>query len=151
MKTIDGGNSWELVEFQTLNPLTSVCFTDAVNGWAVGGGGTIITTYKEETTSIKVKNNENAFTVNRFILNQNFPNPFNSSTKISYSISLPNFVIVTIYDMLGKEIYTLVNEYQKEGEYSIVFNAQELTSGIYLYKLQTNLGFIETKKMLLLR
>ena len=86
-----------------------------------------------------------------FTLNQNYPNPFNSSTKISYSILRSNFVILKIYNMLGIEIKTIVNEFQNVGAYVVSFNANELSSGIYFYKLQVGNEFIQTKKMLFLR
>jgi len=94
---------------------------------------------------------------NSFILYQNYPNPFNSTTKLSFVIGhLPtgqagsSFVTLKIYDVLGSEIATLVNEEKPGGEYEIEFDATDLTSGIYLYKLQTeNYTFI--KKMIYLK
>jgi hypothetical protein len=85
-----------------------------------------------------------------FTLEQNYPNPFNSSTTISYSIPEPGFVILRIYDIHGREIRELINEYQKTDTYSVVFNAGDIPGGVYYYKLQIN-GFVETQKMLLLR
>ena len=85
-----------------------------------------------------------------YTLEQNYPNPFNSSTTISYSIFEPGFVVLRIYDIHGREIQELVNEYQKTSTYSVNFNAGELPGGVYYYKLQVN-DFIETQKMLLLR
>ncbi len=86
-----------------------------------------------------------------FSLAQNYPNPFNPSTKISYSIPKPGLAILKIYNGLGQEIQTLVNKYQRPGNYTINFNAQNLSSGIYFYKLQVGNSFEETKKMLLMR
>ncbi|MCW9096708.1 MAG: T9SS type A sorting domain-containing protein [Ignavibacteriaceae bacterium] len=96
--------------------------------------------------------------VNEFRLEQNYPNPFNPSTKIKYTIpsviasgaKQSHFVSLKIYDVLGNEVATLVNEYKQSGSYEIEFNAAGLSSGIYFYKLQAG-GFIETKKMILLR
>lgn len=87
----------------------------------------------------------------KYQLGQNYPNPFNPTTKISYSISEPNFVVLKIYDMLGREIYTLISKHQAASIYNIDFNAAELPSGIYLYKLQVGNKFSEIKKMLLLK
>jgi len=84
-------------------------------------------------------------------LEQNYPNPFNPTTRISYLISESDFVSLKIYDMLGREIYKLVNEYKVANTYNIDFNATKLSSGIYLYKLQVGNKFSETKKMLLLK
>ncbi len=82
---------------------------------------------------------------------QNYPNPFNPITKISYSISHSNFVSLKIYDIVGKEIKTLVSEVQDANTYSVNFDADKLSSGIYFYKLQVGNNFVETKKMLLIQ
>jgi plastocyanin len=86
----------------------------------------------------------------KFELLQNFPNPFNPSTKIEYWISDRSFVSLKIYNILGDEIATLVNEEKEQGVYDITFDAAGLSSGMYLYKLQAG-SFVETKKMVLLR
>ena len=86
-----------------------------------------------------------------FVLFQNYPNPFNPSTIISYSILKPGFVTLKIYDILGREIQTLVSEFRKANTYSVDFDARELASGIYFYNLQVGNNFAERKKMLLMR
>ena len=85
-----------------------------------------------------------------FLLEQNYPNPFNPSTIISYQLSVNSNVSLKVYDALGNEIGALVDEYREAGRYEIDFNASELSSGIYFYKLQAG-SFIETKKMMLIR
>lgn len=85
-----------------------------------------------------------------FELYQNYPNPFNPSTTIKYKISENSSVILKVYDVLGTEIKTLVNQKQPAGNYEVTFNANELTSGVYLYRLHTEL-FSLTKKMLYLK
>ena len=87
---------------------------------------------------------------NEFALMQNYPNPFNPSTKIRYSLPEVSFASITIYDMLGNEVATLINDEQAAGSYEVDFNATGLSSGMYFYKLQAG-SFIETKKMLLLK
>lgn len=87
---------------------------------------------------------------NKFILNQNYPNPFNPSTAITYSIPTSSKVTLTVYDVLGKLIATLVNTDQEAGSYSVNFNADGLISGIYFYKIQSG-KFVKTNKMLLLK
>jgi hypothetical protein len=82
---------------------------------------------------------------------QNYPNPFNPVTKISYSIPQPDFITLTIYDLQGRKIKTLVREYQKEGKYDVHFKADHLSSGVYLYQLKAGRNFIKTKKMLYLK
>ena len=86
----------------------------------------------------------------KFELNQNYPNPFNPITTIKYSIRERGFVSLKIYNVLGKEIKTLVNEEKPSGNYEINFNAENLSSGIYFYKLQAG-SFVKTKKMILLK
>lgn len=80
----------------------------------------------------------------------NFPNPFNPTTNISYSLTNEGFVSLKVYDLLGKEIATLVNVVKSSGQYTVPFNASNLPSGVYIYTLQTN-GRTLTRKMLLLR
>lgn len=102
-----------------------------------------------QSPSVSVKE-EKIKTPGGYWLFQNYPNPFNPTTKISYSIPNPDFVTAKIYDMLGREIQTLVNEFQKTGTYSFNFDASKFSSGIYFYKLQVG-NYVETKKMLLMR
>jgi hypothetical protein len=85
-----------------------------------------------------------------FNLYQNYPNPFNPSTSIQYAISSKQFIALKVYDILGREVATLINEEKPAGTYEISFNSNGLSSGIYFYKLQSR-GFVETKKMVLLR
>ncbi len=86
----------------------------------------------------------------KFILEQNYPNPFNPSTSINYQLRSSNFVSLKVFDIMGKEVATLVNQKQNAGSYSVDFNAGNLSSGIYYYSLETD-GFTETKKMMLLK
>jgi hypothetical protein len=87
---------------------------------------------------------------NYFALDQNYPNPFNPSTTISYSVPETEFVTLKVYDVLGNEIASLVNEEKPAGKYEVDFNGAELSSGIYFYRLQAG-SFIETKKMVLMK
>jgi len=85
------------------------------------------------------------------VLHQNFPNPFKGSTKISYSLSNPGFVSLKVYDIVGKEIQTLTNQFQTNGTYTISFDASHLDEGIYFYSLQVGNKTIETKRMIMIR
>lgn len=87
---------------------------------------------------------------NQFLLYNAFPNPFNPTTKITYSIPRYGFVSLKIYSSLGQEVTTLVSENQENGKYIVEFNGEKLTSGIYYYRLQFN-NKVETKKILLLK
>ncbi len=83
-------------------------------------------------------------------LYQNYPNPFNPSTTIRYSVIQPDLVRIKVYDILGREVKTLVNELKQAGTYEVQFDASGLASGIYLYKIESG-KFIQTKKMILLK
>jgi len=85
-----------------------------------------------------------------FSLSSNYPNPFNSSTTISYTLPHPADVTLDIYDILGRKIETLVNKQQPAGYHQVVWNADDFTSGVYFYKLATG-DFAESKKMLLIK
>jgi aminopeptidase N len=86
----------------------------------------------------------------KFKLEQNYPNPFNPSTTIEYLVTSSEFITLKVYDVLGDEVATLVNQEKPAGRYEVEFNASKLSSGIYFYKLQAG-SFIETKKMVLLK
>ena len=81
---------------------------------------------------------------------QNFLSSFNPSTKIIWQSPIGSHQTLKVYDVLGNEVATLVDEYKPAGSYEIEFNASQLTSGVYFYKIQAG-SFVETKKMILLR
>ena len=88
--------------------------------------------------------------VNPFSLSQNYPNPFNPSTKIKYSVPQSSIVLLKVFDVLGDEIATLVDEEKPAGTYEVEFDGNGLTSGLYFYRLQAG-SFVATKKMLLMK
>ena len=88
--------------------------------------------------------------ITNFSLQQNYPNPFNPSTKISWQSPVGSHHKIKVYDVLGNEVATLVDEFRPAGSYVVNFDAEGLTSGIYFYKLQVG-NFVETKKMILLK
>ncbi|MEJ2617682.1 MAG: T9SS type A sorting domain-containing protein [Ignavibacteriaceae bacterium] len=83
-------------------------------------------------------------------LNQNYPNPFNPTTTINYQVPIYSHVTIKLFDMLGKEIKTIVDENKSGGNYSVIFNAGNLVSGIYFYRIQAG-SFVSTKKFVLLK
>ena len=85
-----------------------------------------------------------------FMLDQNYPNPFNPTATINYALPKSGLVKIIICDILGREVKTLVNEEKTAGYYSIQFNGNNLTSGIYFYRMQSG-NFVETKKLILLK
>jgi len=86
----------------------------------------------------------------RYELQQNYPNPFNPATTISWQVPVSGWLTLKVYDILGKEVATIVNEYRQAGRYETKFNASSLPSGIYIYELRGN-NYISAKKMLLLK
>jgi hypothetical protein len=107
----------------------------------------IATEGQDIVTSIKDKD----YTIpEKFELGQNYPNPFNPTTIVRYSVPELSFVTIKVYDVLGGEIVTLVNEEKVVGSYEVDFNAAQLPSGIYFYRLQAG-SFVETKKMVLMK
>jgi hypothetical protein len=81
---------------------------------------------------------------------QNFPNPFNPSTKITFILPEAGIVKLTIHNIIGEVISTLVNKRMEEGIHSVVFDASSLPSGIYIYQIEVN-DFVSTKKMILIK
>ena len=140
---------------QTWVPFTSGMFNCRITDLAFGSGDVLFASaenmgvYRTTSAVTSVDENESGV-VNNFSLEQNYPNPFNPSTKIQYAISNKQFVQLKVYDVLGNEVATLVNEFKPAGSYEVNFNAAKLSSGVYLYKLNAG-SFIETKKMILLK
>jgi hypothetical protein len=100
--------------------------------------------------TISVVNKDIDLAPKTYSISQNFPNPFNPSTVITYSIPVSSNVIINVYNVLGELIRTLVNENQEAGIYKVNFDAQGLSNGVYFYKIQAG-NYTETKKMLLLK
>ncbi|MEJ2507841.1 MAG: T9SS type A sorting domain-containing protein, partial [Ignavibacteriaceae bacterium] len=86
----------------------------------------------------------------RFVLNQNYPNPFNPTTTISWYSPVSGRQTLKIYDILGNEITTLVNEFKPAGNYEVNFNANGLASGVYFYRIQAG-EFTRARKLILLK
>ena len=107
--------------------------------------------FLDTLTVTDVKENPNDFPKD-FLLNQNYPNPFNPSTTISYQIPSSSFVTLKVYDVLGNEVATLVNEWQEQGSYNAQFttSGKQLASGMYFYTLTAG-KFTDTKKFILLK
>ena len=141
----NGGVDWNECFISERGAINCVSFCNPNLAIAVGDSG-LVAMY-ESPTSFGV-NNDNAVT--NFILEQNYPNPFNPSTTISWQSPVGSKQTLKIYDVLGKEVAALVNDFKPAGKYETEFNAANLPSGIYFYQLKTG-DFVETKKMILLR
>lgn len=105
--------------------------------------------YGKTETNLNNENIDNSIP-KQFDLSQNFPNPFNPTTTIKYTLPKNGLVTIKIYDITGREIKTLVNEIKQTGKYSIDFNGSELASGVYFYRLQSG-DFVMTKRMVLIK
>lgn len=119
-------------------------------------GGRLNNDYGIVQVSTRYTGNDNNFSLNNpgkpesFSLSQNFPNPFNPSTVISYQIPKDEFVELTVYDLLGKQVSKLVNEFQTSGNYNVSFDASNLPSGTYAYTIKAG-SYVESKKMVLMK
>ncbi len=114
--------------------------------FGVGNYGNIIKYVYQKPTNVQPEPGK----ISSFYLTQNYPNPFNPATTINYQMPELNFVTIKIYDVLGKEVATLVNEEKPAGNYQIEFNGANLPSGIYFYRIQAD-DYVETRKMVLLK
>ncbi len=106
--------------------------------------------YERNFSTIVGVNDKTDEVVNKYSLSQNYPNPFNPTSKIKYQIAKLGKVELKVYDILGREVITLVNEVKSPGNYEVTFNASQLASGVYFYRLTVG-DFVQTKKMILLR
>ncbi|MBN2611006.1 MAG: T9SS type A sorting domain-containing protein, partial [Bacteroidales bacterium] len=143
------GNGTNGACFDEISMASSVIkIGDTYRMWYLGVGGMCYAT-SEGGTGIEDFNSGKILT--SFALAQNYPNPFNPTTRILYVLPSSGFVSLKVYDLIGREIQTLVSEVQAAGTYAIDFNANELTGGIYFYRLQIGGKFIETRKMILIK
>jgi hypothetical protein len=129
--------------YQAMNLVQDV---NTIRGWAVSATGGIIV-YNELITGISINSGP---VPENYALSQNYPNPFNPTTKINFMLPKSGMVTLKIYDILGSEVATLVNENMNAGSYNIDWNAGGLSSGVYFYRLQTG-DFVDTKKMMLIK
>ena len=154
LKTTDAGETWKIHNSITNYGFYDMYFSDINTGYFVSGDGLIIKTTNGCGSPIGIEPISSNIP-NEFRLEQNYPNPFNPATKIKFSI--PNsangkneFTTLKIYDILGKEIAIPVNELLAAGEYEIMWNAENLPSGVYFYTLMYG-NSSETGKMILLK
>jgi spore coat protein H len=146
--TTDNGTQWYKQYTADSHDLYGMFFTDRSHGFAVGNGGTILTTTDPGTVT-DVHQTESNFPA-AFSLLQNYPNPFNPSTHFQFAIANVQLVTLRIYDILGREVVTLLNEMKQPGMYKVNWDASEFSSGVYFYRLQAG-TFVETKKLMLLK
>ncbi len=147
----DWGYSWTPQLSNTNQELWQVYFVNDNEGWIAGGypgmQGVILHTTTGGVTGI---DENDVSRINSYSLLQNYPNPFNPVTRISWQSSVGSWQTIKVYDFLGNQVATLIDEYREAGAYEYNFNASELASGVYFYQLRAG-DFVETMKMLLLK
>ncbi len=140
--TRDGGKNWELQK-NLSQGFNSVSYAENYF-FITGSGGSLLRIRADNPTTIPKDN------IVSYKLFQNYPNPFNPSTRIDYSIPRSSFVTLKVYDILGREVATLVNEEKPAGNYEVEFNGSNLSSGVYFYRIEAE-SFVSTKKLVLLK
>lgn len=147
LKTTDGGETWNAAEVSASGDgydYFSVAFADMNNGISIGRNGIEVyttdggNTWTETAPAFLNTNLYSAPKKNPVKLNQNYPNPFNPSTVIGFELPFDANVTVKIYDIAGKEVASLVSAYKTAGNHSVNFNASNLSSGVYFYKLSVS-------------
>ncbi|MCA0387333.1 MAG: T9SS type A sorting domain-containing protein [Bacteroidetes bacterium] len=131
-------------------PLNSVYFVDSLTGWIAGLGGTIL---KTTTGGVFINEKPEEELPQSFSLSQNYPNPFNPSTVVNYSLPEGGVVCMKLYNIQGREVATLLNEFKAAGNHSISIDAAKygLSSGVYFYRMTSGSNSAITKKMILIR
>ena len=150
-------NTWALV-YDGIHPTSTISLTQEPGAFSTFGVDTSREIYlcsydaagrifklTGPATSVR---QENGILPRVFQLNQNYPNPFNPSTAISYQLPSLSKMSLKIYDLLGREVTTIADEVKPAGTYTIIWNAMDMPSGVYFYKLTAN-GFVQTRKMIL--
>ncbi len=147
LHTTNGGASWTSQITPLRYDIFSIHFYDAQYGGLTSDYGAICRTTTGGVVSVENEIDQNPKT---FGLRQNYPNPFNPSTNIEYTIPRTSSVLLKVFNLLGQEVATLVNETKSVGTHNVVWDAAELKSGVYFYTLQAG-SSIETKKLILIK
>ena len=150
-KSTNGGINWQEQKTfsQILYWLDKMDFCDTNYGMAFGGGGALLRTKTGGEINVGIKQISREVP-EEFNLWQNYPNPFNQSTMFKFQCSMAGIVEIKVFDLLGREVRTLVNEYKHPGTYQISFNAEGFSSGVYFYRMKVN-GYSKINKLILIK
>ncbi len=152
-----GAGQYVINEGISANATDTIYVYFSPNGIAGNGSCTVNITYQSTSVNqdfgvvawpISIK--QISTTVKDFALSQNYPNPFNPSTKINFSVPSANYVDLRVYDILGREVKVLASKFVNAGEYEVEFDAKDLASGMYYYRLQSGEN-VAVKKMTLVK
>jgi len=148
LATTDGGIRWYKQTNDLAGPLNALHFAGNY-GWAVGEYGLVLKTEDKGITWIHSKSVKSY--PSKFSLSQNYPNPFNPRTIINYELGIRSEMDLSVYNIVGQKVATLISEKQKAGIYQVEWDATGFASGVYLCRLTTSQGFTQTKKLVLIR
>lgn len=148
LKTTDGGSNWFLQTTGTGSPLHSVFFLNDLTGYAAGEN-TVLKTTDGGGAPIGITPISNEVPVD-FRLEQNYPNPFNPTTNINFSIPKAAYTSIRIYDIMGRHVHTLFETQLAPGSYKADWNASQMPSGIYIYRIESG-SFTHSRKMIMIK
>jgi photosystem II stability/assembly factor-like uncharacterized protein len=149
LRTSDGGTTWNTQEVWTYDPFYAVSSTGIDRVTVAGQGGAILSSISQGIP-LSVGGGRSSLPLLEFSLLQNYPNPFNGMTNLEYRIADRGFVSVKVFDILGRQVATLVDDEKLPGVYRVQWNAANFASGVYFCRMQAG-NFIQTRKVLLLR
>lgn len=143
----NGGVNWTNQISNTDEHLNSVFFLDSLNGWIAGNSGVML---KTTNAGILTGFTSNSSYPVKFSLSQNYPNPFNIETKFDYQLPDVGFVKINLYDISGKLVKVIEENFSSAGLYTVNFNASDLASGIYYYRMESG-KFTDVKRLVILK
>jgi hypothetical protein len=147
--TTNGGVTWRSQSSDTRMGLNGICSTEPDTWTTVGMSNTILRR-EAKANAIESRANDDNDGQELSALKQNYPNPFNPTTTIQFTIVNRQSTIVKVFDLLGREVTTLVDEVKSPGTYTVEFDGSKLASGVYFYRLQAG-DFVQAKKLVILK
>ncbi len=138
--------TWQVFSYPFISAVLNFAKDRHGNMWICTSGGL----YVYNPAGVVGVENNSAKVIDDFELLQNYPNPFNQFSIIQFQVASSKFIKLVVYDLLGREVKTLVNEYKQPGTYQVSFNAEGLSSGVYFYRMTAG-DFSETKKLVLMK